>query len=491
MKETLLIAALLIAVAGVASAELETVWVDTYGGAFSDGFRQAVPTSDGGFVAVGYTYSYGAGDVDVFVVKTDADGDTLWIRAFGGPSLDSGYGVCETADSAYIVAGYTMSFGAGGEDVYLLKVDAAGDTVWARTYGGAGLDEARSVCFTHDGYIVVAGQTETFGAGESDVYVLKIDASGDTVWTRSFGGAVADWGESVCELADGCYGISGTTGSFNTTRDAYMLKVDPGGSLLWHYNHGSDNAYREDYGTGTVALADTGMVATGWRTDQDHGDPNQAAFLRVAANGTGQSYRKYSHPYIEYGSSICETADSGFIFCGAAKDDSTHRNDLFLVKRVQGGGWVWEQTLGGAGSDWGCSIVGLEPGLFLVSGYTESWGSGSFDGWLLVMRDEEARVPASDMPGGGIFLASPSPNPFRPMTTLRFSIPRAMNVELAIFDVAGRRVAVLADGYTGPGEHALTWQGRDDSGAEVSPGVYMARLSADGSVMSRKLVRLK
>lgn len=491
MKETLLIAALVITFAGVASAELDTVWVETYGGTFSDGFRQAIPTSDGGFVAAGYTYSFGAGDVDVFVVKTDADGDTLWMRAYGGPSLDSGYGLCETADSAYIVAGYTMSFGAGEEDVYLLKIDAAGDTVWARTYGGAGLDEAKSVCVTEDGYIVVAGQTETFGAGESDVYVLKIDASGDTVWTRSFGGAVADWGESVRELADGSYGVSGTTGSFNTTRDAYLLKVGRDGTLLWSFNYGSSNAYREDYGTDMVALADTGMVATGWRTDQDHGDPCQAAFLRVFADGARQSYRKYSDPYIEYGSSISETADNGFIFCGFAKNSFTHRNDLFLVKRVQGSGWVWEQTLGGPGSDWGCSIVELEPGLFLVAGYTESWGSGSFDGWLLMMRDEEAGVPSQDMPGSSMFLASPSPNPFRPMSTLRFSVARAMHVNLAIFDVAGRRVAVLADGYVRPGEHAVTWCGSGEGGAEVSPGVYVARLEADGSVMSRKLVRLK
>jgi len=491
MKTILLISGLVIAFAGAASAELETVWMHTYGGAAADGFRQAIPTSDGGFIAVGYTYSFGSGDVDVFLVKTDSGGDTLWARAYGGPSLDYGHSVCETGGGDYVVAGYTMSYGAGGEDVYLLKVDSDGDTVWTRTYGGAGLDDAKGVCFTGDGYIVAAGQTESVGAGESDVYVIKVDAAGDTVWTRAFGGADSEWAASVCELADGSYGVSGTTGSFSTTRDAYLVKVDTGGNLAWDFNYGSEDEYMQDYGTGAIALADTGIVATGWRTDQNRGDPLQAAFLRVLSSGVQQSYRKYSDPYMEYGSSICETADNGFLLCGADKDDSTHRNDLFLVKRVQGVGWVWDQTVGGEGSDWGCSIVEIEPGCYLIAGYTESWGSGSFDGWLLKMREEDTAVRTGREAGSALFLAAPSPNPFRPAAALRFSVPRAMNIEMAVYDVGGRRVAVLTEGYTEPGEYMVTWYGTDETGRDVAPGVYLARLAAGTSVVSRKLVRLK
>jgi hypothetical protein len=491
MKEILLIVAAVGAIAGVASAGLESVWIGTYGGPYADGFRDAIPTGDGGFVAVGYTYSFGAGDVDVFVVKTDASGDTLWMRAYGGPGPDYGYGVCETEDGAYVVAGYTMSFGAGGEDVYLLKLDAGGDTLWARTYGGPGLDEARSICRTSDGFVLVAGQTESFGAGLADVYLLKLDASGDTLWARVFGGGDSEWAESVCELADGCYGLSGTTGSFNSTREAYALKVGPEGALVWDYYYGVSTPYREDYGTRAAALADTGMVATGWRTDQDNGDPDQLAFLRLFATGGKQSYRKYQHPYIEYGSSICRTSDGGFLMCGAAKDAATHRNDLFLVKRVEGLGWVWEQTLGGAGSDWGCSVVECQPGYFIVAGYTESSGNGSFDGWLLKMRDEEAGAPPARPGMGALFLDAPDPNPFGCVTALRFTLPYAVNVELAVFDVNGRRVALLADGFTLPGEHSVRWYGKDTAGSEVGAGVYLARLRAGDSVVSRKVVRLK
>jgi hypothetical protein len=491
MKTILLISGLLIVIAGAASAELETVWMHTYGGASADGFRQAIPTGDGGFVAVGYTYSFGSGDVDVFLVKTDSAGDTLWARAYGGPSLDYGHSVCQTDNGDYVLAGYTMSYGSGGEDVYLIRVDSAGDTVWARTYGGAQLDDAKGVCFTSDGCIVVAGQTESFGAGLSDVYLLKIDGAGDTLWTRAFGSTDSDWAMSVCELADGAYGVSGSTGSISATRDAYLLKVDAGGNLVWDYNYGSTEDYMQDYGAGAIALADSGIVATGWRTDQYRGDPLQAGFLRVDGIGVQQSYRKYAEPYYEYGSSVCETADDGFLICGSNKNSSTHRNDLFLVKRVQGSGWVWDQTLGGDGSDWGCSVVEVEPGNYLVAGYTESWGSGSFDGWLIKMKEEDASAPDRAGVGSALYLAAPSPNPFRPMASLRFTVASATHVDLSIFDVTGRRVAVLREGYTEPGEYTATWHGRDSVGAEVSPGVYLVRLAAGDEVVARKLVRLK
>ncbi len=490
MREILLIAALVVIMAGVASAELDTVWVNTYGGAASDGFRDAIATSDGGFVAVGYTYSFGAGDVDVFAVKTDAYGDTVWTRTFGGPGPDYAHGVCESGGD-YIIVGYTMSFGRGREDVYLIRLDAGGDTVWTRTYGGTELDEGRAVCLTSDGYILVAGQTRSYGAGESDVYLLKIDAAGDTVWTRAFGGAGEDWAESVCELADGAYGLSGTTGTMITTHQAYALKVDQAGGLAWDYGFGSADPYRENYGTRGAAMADSGMVAAGWRTDQDHLDPCQATFLRLYSSGLSQSYRRYVYPFVEYGNMVVATSDSGFLICGAAKDMGNQRNDLFLMKRVEGMGWVWDQTIGGPGSDWGCSVMETDPGYYIISGYTESSGNGGFDGWLLMMKDRQAAVPSLPEAAGGFYMAAPSPNPFRPAATLRFAIASRVHVELAVYDITGRRVALLAAGVMEPGEHTVTWHGNGNDGAEVAPGVYLARLEAGSSVAARKLVRLR
>lgn len=490
MRTTAWIAVLLAALAATPSSGIDRVWSGTYGGAAADGFRAAVPTLDGGVIAVGYTYSYGAGDVDVFAVKTDARGETVWTRTFGGPAPDYAYGVCRTSDGTCVLAGYTMSAGAGAEDVYLIAMDADGDTLWTRTYGGPGLDEARSICLTRDGYLVVAGQTESFGAGLSDVYLLKVNAEGDTLWTRTFGGAGSDWAVGVCETTDGCYGISGTTGSFTQTRDAYLVKVTSAGELVWQNRYGSAAPYREEFGTGVCAVAGGGMAATGWRTDQDQMDPGQLNLLIVGSGGTAADYRRFLDPYIEYGTSICTTPAGDYLICGSAKNTTTHRNDLFLLKKPQTGTWAWAEIMGGSGSDWGCSVVGAEPDYYIIAGYTGSSGNGGYDGWLLKLSESPASAPDL-VESTGLLLDGPHPNPSGPVTALKFTLPARLAAELSVYDAGGRRVAVLAEGVFAAGGHVVTWPGTDDRGGLLSPGVYWARLTAGEDVTARRIVLVR
>jgi hypothetical protein len=149
---------------------------------------------------VGHTSSFGAGAYDVYLVKTDSRGDTLWTRTYGGAEVDEGYSAEQTADGGYIIAGKTYSFGAGGVDVWLLKTNAAGDTIWTRTYGGPDDEVGSSVQQTTDGGYIVGGITNSFGAGGYDFYLIKTGGSGDTVWTRTYGGSRADLGHVVRQL---------------------------------------------------------------------------------------------------------------------------------------------------------------------------------------------------------------------------------------------------------------------------------------------------
>ncbi|MBL7191850.1 hypothetical protein ISS30_09140 [bacterium] len=126
-------------------------------------------TSDSGYIIAGYTTSYGAGYYDVYLIKTDALGDTLWTKTFGGNSGDGGSSVQQTSDGGYIIAGYTGSYGAGYADVYLIKTDANGDTSWSQTFGGSDWDYGYSVQQTTDGGYIVAGYTYSYGAGSRDV----------------------------------------------------------------------------------------------------------------------------------------------------------------------------------------------------------------------------------------------------------------------------------------------------------------------------------
>jgi hypothetical protein len=191
---------------------------------------------------------------DVYIIKTDASGDTLWTRTYGGTSDDAAYSVQQTSDGGYIVAGTTSSFGAGGEDVYLIKTDVAGDTLWAKTYGGIHNDDGYSIQQTSDGGFIVAGQTNSFGSGGYDVYLIKTNAYGDTLWTRTCGGADDDCGQSVQQTSDGGYVIAGETYSEAGGYDVYLIKTDDSGYV------GVEN----DIACNRVGQPDAGVPAGQW-----------------------------------------------------------------------------------------------------------------------------------------------------------------------------------------------------------------------------------
>ncbi len=167
----------------------DTLWTKAFGGTNEDYGRSVQETSDGGYIIAGYTKSFGAGSYDVYLIKTDANGDTTWTKTYGGSNIDQGYSVEQTSDGGYIIAGNSKSFGAGLDDVYLIKTDANGDTTWTKTYGGSNIDQGYSVEQTSDGGYIIAGYTKSFGAGSYDVYLIKTDANGDTTWTKTYGGS--------------------------------------------------------------------------------------------------------------------------------------------------------------------------------------------------------------------------------------------------------------------------------------------------------------
>jgi Tol biopolymer transport system component len=188
---------------------------------------------DNGYIVVGYTNSFGKA-YQVYLVKTDANGDTLWTRTYGGASDEDGWCVDQTSpDGGYIIAGWTRSFGAGGKDLYLVKTDADGDTLWTRTYGGADDDWAMSVEQTPDGGYIMVGWTKSFGMGANDIYVIRTDASGDTLWTRTYGGPDDEFGHSVQVTADGWYIVAGSTRYDGAdSADVYLLRIEGPGAYV-------------------------------------------------------------------------------------------------------------------------------------------------------------------------------------------------------------------------------------------------------------------
>ncbi|KPJ52526.1 hypothetical protein AMJ39_07625 [candidate division TA06 bacterium DG_24] len=487
MRTLMLVLALLVPV----TASGQIMFERTYGGPDWDGSFSVAQTSDGGYIVAGRTGSFGAGGNDVYLIKTDGVGDTVWTRTYGGLGWDWGYSVEETGDGGYVVAGWTESFGAGWDDVYLIKTNGAGDTVWTRTYGGAGSDYGYSVQGTSDGGYVIAGETDSFGAGESDVYLIKTDSGGDTVWTRTYGGTGSDCGYWVQGTDDGGYVVAGWTESFGAGwGDIYLIKTDGVGDTVWTRTYGGLDW---EWGFSVEETGDGGYIIAGMTDSFGAGDSD--VYL-IKTDGVGDTVwtRTYGGLDRDWGYSVEETGDGGYIIAGATKSFGAGWEDAYLIKTNSGGDMVWTRTYGGTDTDYGYSMEGTNDGGYVVAGWTESSGAGFGDVYLIKTDanglvqvtghdDEEARPRLH-------YLRQNRPNPFRGATTISYGVADHRHVTLAIYDIRGALVRRLVSGTLSPGPHQVVWDGRDGRGREVGSGVYFCRLEAGAFRDTRRMVLL-
>ncbi len=218
------------------TADGDTMWSKTFSGTYFDSISSVRQTADGGYIIVGESGNgvAGGGEAGILLIKTTALGDTVWTREFDiGTGWDYGNSVQQTDDEGYIITGSTQSLGSfEAGDIYLLKINADGDSIWTTTFGGTQDEVANSVCQTDDGGYIITGFTGSFGAGNSDVYLIKTTGDGDTVWTKTFGGSGNDIGFSVRQTTDGGYCITGQTDSFGAgATDVLLIKTDGNGNV--------------------------------------------------------------------------------------------------------------------------------------------------------------------------------------------------------------------------------------------------------------------
>ena len=236
-------------------------WSKTFGGTKYDVALSVLETADGGYILAGWTKSYGAGHYDMWLVKTDSSGIGQWNKTFGGTGYDGANSFHETADGGYIIAGFTYSYGAGSADVLLVKTDSDGNEQWSKTFGGTDFECATSVQQTTDGGYILAGRTESYGAGVTDVWLVKTDSDGNEQWEKTFGGIDSDCAGSVQQTADGGYILAGSTESYGAgNNDAWLVRTDSNGDKQWDKTFGGMG---NDYATSVQQTSDGSYILVG------------------------------------------------------------------------------------------------------------------------------------------------------------------------------------------------------------------------------------
>jgi hypothetical protein len=488
----------------------------TYGGTGNDRASYVLQTSDGGYIVVGDTGSLGADSVDIFLVKTDANGNIIWAKTYGGIVDEYAHSVLQTSDGGYIVAGETHSFGAGWHDVLLIKTDANGNVIWAKTYGGTSWDVARSVQQTSDGGYIVAGYTDSFGAGGPDFFLIKIDANGNISWAKTYGGTYSDWARSVQQTSDGGYIVAGYTLSFGAGyEDIFLIKTDANGNVQWAKTYGGTSG---DLAYSVHQTSDGGYIVAG--TTGSFGAGGSDIFLiKTDANGNIIWAKTYGGTYYDYASSVHQTSDGGYIVAGRTISFGAGSWNIFLIKTDANGNIIWAKTYGGTDWDYASSVHQTSDGGYIVAGYTLSFGAGIWDAFLIktdangnigscsIVRNVIPTVntvsPTVTTPSLSVSSVSPTVNSVSlTVTSLTFnvsepcplSISESCQIASGLITLYKGGIKITKSGefevkvYNVIGGLVKSVKGKNEVKIELSRGVYFVEVVSGNRVLREKVL---
>ena len=485
----------------VLAKEPRALWTRTYGGYDNDRGHCMVEASDGGYIIAGMTHSFGAGSLDAYAVRIGPMGDTLWTRAYGGSDRDEAYSVAEAPGGGYLIAGLTYSFGAELSDVYIIRTDSSGDTLWTRTFGGPGLDIAVSVAATSDSGFVVTGGGASWATDISGcTYLMKLSPDGDSLWTRLFRHNTGTYGFCVRQCSDGGFVLAGRTYPSWDNSDVCILKTDPSGHELWSRSYGGPD---NDLVYSVVEVPDSGFALVGYTTSFGAGDGDMY-FLRTDPSGDTLWTRTYGGIYPDYGYSIRQTTDNGYILAGFSCSFTASWSDGYLVRTDARGDTLWTRTFGGYATDLFMAAIPTPDGGCAALGSTESFGladpaRGDGDVWLVRVRgrgwaahEGELADPENPIEGKHVVAWDGlSSDPVSGGAVLRYTLAKPQGVRLTIHSVSGALVRTIWNCESQAGTHSSTWDGTNAAGHKVATGIYFARLVTENEVLTTKVVVLR
>ncbi|MCW3122115.1 MAG: C-terminal target protein [Flavipsychrobacter sp.] len=495
--------------ASLAHAQAPVIeWQKSLGGSNYDSPLSIQPTSDGGYILAGSSSSTDGditgnhGLVDGWVVKLSSSGSLEWQISLGGNMFDEANCVQQTTDGGYIVTGYSTStdgdvtVNRGYADVWIVKLSSSGTIQWQRSYGGSAVDLARFIVQTSDGgYIVAASSASNDGdvsgnhssIDERDIWVFKINGTGDIQWQKCYGGSFAEEPWCIQQTLEGgyivigyTYSLDGDVSGFHGTYDRWVVKLSGVGDIQWQKCYGGTNI---ETGLYIQQTTDSGYITTGVTYSND---------IDVSGNRGGMDYwieklsssgniiwqKCYGGKNDDGSACIQQTSDGGYITAGMTESDngdvsgSNGFEDYWVVKLSAAGTIQWQKCLGGTNADEAMSVKQTHDGGYVVVGFSKSidgnviGNHGDYDYWVVKLKSTVG-IPVVNS-GTEI---SVIPNPATDM----ISVTGVEKATIRIFDAIGRQIKEAA---------ANTIRIKD-----LPSGIYLARIfDEQGALITQEKV---
>jgi len=449
----------------------------------------------GGYVVVGETGSYHTNETpttlfgNIFLMKTDIYGDTIWTKTYGNDDHDVAYSLEKTSDGGYIIAGCDGYSGIRGDDygLWIIKTDGLGDSIWTKKYK---LAEGKSICKTTDGGYIVTGASWWDSLGSFDVYLLKIDSLGNKQWLKNYNKSSENEGLSVEQTNDNGFIISAMT-NYETSRDIWLIKTDSVGDTIW------TKIYTSEYSTigySVCQTTDGGYFIAGKNTELGGGLESNIYLLKTDSIGDTIWTKTIRKSYSDIAYSGMQTADGGYIAVGytKSKNNDTYNSNIYLVKLDYEGNILWSSEIGNKYNyDFrGRDITETNDSGFIITGQESTENYHYVDLCLVKVNSEGVLTSVEDRLNKILpkeySLHQNFPNPFNPSTSISYQIPKDGFVNLVVYNILGQVVSTLVNEHQTIGKYSVRF-----NESNLPSGVYIYKLHAGEFSSVKKMLLTK
>ena len=345
-------------------------WEKTYGGEQNDAGFHFIESNDSNYIVVGNTYSFGNGGSDIYVLKIDENGDTLWTKTYGTQNNEFSFSI-KKQNGKYLIVGNTETSDSSESDIYIIKIDENGNLIWSKTIQNPSLEYARDFEITQEGEILIVGFIKAQG-GNFDAYILKTDSLGNLLWQKRYGGNMDEFLYSLCK-GENEYLIVGNTYSFgNGGSDIYVLKIDENGDTLWAKTYGRED---NDFGFYISKDVDENYFICGSSYWIYFG--YEICYMKITRDGNLIWRRDLGSLDNDFAWFMQKTHDGGYVITG------NFGTLVWLLKTDSLGYPLWSKNYGGTGFETGYCIKELRDSSYMIVGKTSSFGAGGYDVYLI------------------------------------------------------------------------------------------------------------